>query len=293
MRRAACLLAILALTPAGALAWGGLGHRLVCAVALHQLPADHRDEVERLAARFRQPHGRGFRYFTGGCLFADIARGKARTGSADWSRYTPFNRWHFVNFPRSADRPTREHCGDDCVLTGIERHFREFANHDLPETRRAEAMLLLAHWVADAHQPLHVAFEDDRGGNDIAVGGGYYRQDNLHAVWDTGVVERAVGDADWWEFAGKLSAGIAGNEARAWRDDPPQSWLQESARITLDGDFSYCRQSTTMAGQRCEAIAGDRRLDGAYQARWQDVALDRITRAGVRLAALLSRGLRQ
>ena len=38
------------------------------------------------------------------------------------------------------------------------------------------------HWVGDIHQPLHVSFEDDRGGNNIQVNG--QCSGNLHATWD-------------------------------------------------------------------------------------------------------------
>src|SRR5690606_8625624 len=60
--------------PGEAGAWGSLGHRLVCAVALMQLDDEPRAEVERLAAAFRAPDGERYRYFTGGCNFADRAR---------------------------------------------------------------------------------------------------------------------------------------------------------------------------------------------------------------------------
>jgi organic hydroperoxide reductase OsmC/OhrA len=45
--------------------------------------------------------------------------------------------------------------------------------------------------VGDVHQPLHVSFEDDRGGNNISVGGEC--RGSLHAAWDTCLVSKAVG----------------------------------------------------------------------------------------------------
>ena len=278
--------------PTAASAWGPLGHRIVCAVALDRLDAAERSEVDRLAARFRQPDGRRMRNFTTGCVFADVARGRARDGAAGWTRYSRFNRWHYVNFPRDSTEVTREHCGGDCVLTGIDRHFSEFANHDLPESQRAEAMLLMAHWIADAHQPLHVAFEDDRGGNEIRpIRGGFYRQGNLHSVWDSGIVEKAVGKVDWWEFAVGLSRSVGSTTARRWRSTVLQQWIDESRTITVDRDLTYCRAPTGRL--RCDPIDGGRLLGAGYQQRWAGTAVDRLVRAGVRLAGYLSRGLQQ
>jgi hypothetical protein len=45
--------------------------------------------------------------------------------------------------------------------------------------------------VGDVHQPLHVSFEDDRGGNNITVVGEC--QGKLHAAWDSCLVVKAVG----------------------------------------------------------------------------------------------------
>ncbi len=108
-----------------------------------------------------------------------------------------------------------------------------------------------------------------------------------------GLDGRAVGGADWWKFAARLSARVTDGEARRWGSDPPRAWLEESRRVTLDPDLLYCRPVTAAAGGRCQPISGGRQLDAAYQERWEEIALQRITRAGVRLAALLSEGLQR
>ncbi len=273
---------------ADALAWGALGHRLICAVALLQLQDDERAEIDRLASRFRGPRGLRYRYFTTGCLFADEARGRARSGAGAWRRFSPFERWHYINVPRRAGTPESLHCGGDCVLTGIEHHFRQFANHDRDDRTRAQAMLFLGHWIADAHQPMHAAFADDFGGNAVDVSGGSFDEPNLHAVWDRGVVDELLGDQDWWAFAKTLSASVTTAERRRWSADPPLEWVAESYRVTTDPRTRYCR----VRDGRCGPLDGARWLDGAYRRYATGVARERIRRAGVRLAEYLSRGLR-
>jgi hypothetical protein len=44
-----------------------------------------------------------------------------------------------------------------------------------------ESLMFLAHFVGDVHQPLHVSFEKDEGGNSINVRW-YKRKANLHHV---------------------------------------------------------------------------------------------------------------
>jgi hypothetical protein len=40
------------------------------------------------------------------------------------------------------------------------------------------------HWVGDIHQPLHVSYADDQGGNKIKpIDGGLYTSKALHSVW--------------------------------------------------------------------------------------------------------------
>jgi hypothetical protein len=48
---------------------------------------------------------------------------------------------------------------------------------------KREALRFVIHFVADIHQPLHCANNNDRGGNDIPLRWGN-RKTNLHEIWD-------------------------------------------------------------------------------------------------------------
>lgn len=69
-----------------------------------------------------------------------------------------------------------------------------------------EALEFLGHWVGDIHPPLHVSFEDDRGGNRVAAQG--TSCENLHAVWDRCLVQERLG-MDPLSFARELQTVIA------------------------------------------------------------------------------------
>ena len=60
----------------------------------------------------------------------------------------------------------------------------------VPGSRKPDAEARLVEvsrtWVGDIHQPLHVSFEDDRGGNSVLVTG--LCDANLHSAWDACLV---------------------------------------------------------------------------------------------------------
>lgn len=61
-----------------------------------------------------------------------------------------------------------------------------------PRDEKRIALRFVAHLVGDIHQPLHSGFAEDLGGNsvDVPFNG---RKENLHALWDTGLVELEEG----------------------------------------------------------------------------------------------------
>ena len=57
------------------------------------------------------------------------------------------------------------------VLSAILNDSKVLASKSEKKADRLLALKFLGHWVGDIHQPLHVSFEDDRGGNNITVRG--------------------------------------------------------------------------------------------------------------------------
>jgi hypothetical protein len=100
---------------------------------------------------------------------------------------------HFVNLPRNATALGDDGCplAEKCAVTAIEDDFAVLASSDATDEEKLEALKFLGHWVGDIHQPLHVSFEDDRGGNSVSAQGSSC--DNLHAVWDRCIVEERLG----------------------------------------------------------------------------------------------------
>ena len=100
---------------------------------------------------------------------------------------------HFVNLARDSSGLTSDTCpgAHECVVSAIRKDAAVLASSDADDSAKLEALKFLGHWVGDVHQPLHVSFEDDRGGNNITVTGEC--QGKLHAAWDSCLVVKAVG----------------------------------------------------------------------------------------------------
>jgi len=285
--RIVLLISFLLFTSSKVWAWGNDGHRIVCAIAQKLLNKTDRNEVERLSRFYKAPDGSSFFRFTEACLFADTARSKAQDGVPGWQGFAKFEKWHFLNLPRSSKAVPGTACADNCVLFGIQTHFDLLRNSTL-DRDKAEALLFLAHWVGDIHQPLHISYEDDRGGNFIKpITGGFYPSDHLHAVWDSGIVTKARGQTDWWIYAGILKDRITPAMRKEWLAVPRSRWAQESYDIAITALARYCRWTNN----ECRRIAGGRSLDMAYQQEFQDHIELRLQKAGVRLASLIRSAL--
>ena len=104
----------------------------------------------------------------------------------------------------------------------------------------------LGHWVGDVHQPLHVSFDDDRGGNLVAVNAPC-KKPNLHAVWDRCIIEKKIG-LDYADIAAKLRAEITAEDRAVWVPLTIDvagvvAWANESSAIAERPDVQYCVQN--------------------------------------------------
>lgn len=301
--------------PAPAMAWGKFGHLTICELAYRNLTDASQAAVgEILQSRQGgifvpgrgQADDRTYTAFNYGCLEED-----------ELPRRHPED--HFVNVARSEKQiPATCPGGGNCLFSGITRDFDTLKDRTKPREARAFALMALGHWIGDIHQPLHISFSDDRGGNSIDVQlmgrcgtSPESRPDNLHAVWDkclldAGMFERVRKRADfnreWSRFTiifravDTLQANRKLADVKDWVASTPQEWAAESYRVTLDPETLYC----TVVGPNCQysptslASAQPKRrqqIDQAYLADHEDIAAKRVTQAGFRLAHMLNLAL--
>jgi hypothetical protein len=154
-------------------AWGDLGHKIVCQIAFQELNAKARAEVVRLIALDST-----FDSFTDACTWPDHPRKRAEE--------------HFINVPRTLHTIATAQClaVSKCLFTAIVTDL-EVLGTSSDDQANLESLKFLGHWVGDIHQPLHVSFADDRGGNFIRESGPCVN--SLHTVWDTCIIEKKLG----------------------------------------------------------------------------------------------------
>lgn len=128
----------------------------------------------------------------------------------------------------------------------------------IPETNNRKitktiAIILLAHYLGDIHQPLHVGAEffnkqghafqpitpngafGDRGGNQLTLftlqdNGEFMEQSNLHFYWDNQTVEKAFGHKSNETWAQELAA----NEPANWKlNGDVRTWAVQIANDLL------------------------------------------------------------
>jgi len=294
-RYPAFLLAVVVLFAANnGLAWGPDGHKTVCRIAYQLLDDPQRAEVDRLTKAYKLPNKlTHYTSFPEACTFADRARGNASGKVKGWTRFAKFSNWHFLNVPRTVKHVAATNCtANDCVVHGIEFHGSQLADLTLGDQKRAEGLLFLGHWVGDIHQPLHISYEDDKGGNSVKVHSSFFTQTNLHSVWDGGFIahDEGAGTDAWIAFADRLKSGITAAQQTQWLAvTAPIDWADESYAITITPDVQYCKM--TASGDSCNSINGPRNLAAPYQNEFQTDVETRLQQAGVRLAGLLKQDL--
>ncbi len=331
IKRLATLAAITvtALVASPAFAWGQAGHLTVCDLAYRNLTDNARSAVDDL--------------LHGGITFP--AKGNGQMGTAKRT-YTAFNvgcleedtiprrdaAEHFINYKRNQKAVTDSQCPakddgspGDCIFVGITAARATLADGTKSRADRVDALMSLGHWIGDIHQPLHVSFEDDQGGNNldttktVRCGTSKATVTNLHAVWDKCLLEAGLFEAVR-QTARYKTAAASGHpwgprtityravdtlydtttlaEETAWDSSEPWQWAQESFETTILPAINYC----IMVGENCQysqvsvtlankAAHRAIRVDQAYLDKFSGLTTERVQRAGHRLAHLLNLAL--
>lgn len=181
---------------------------------------------------------------------------------------------------------------------------------------KSVAVILLAHYFGDIHQPLHVGAEyfdasghafkptpsnegfADQGGNKLTLftffNGKLTSAGKFHSYWDGQTVDNAFGSATNATVAGKL----AKSEPANWRlTGGAETWAEKLANEILP----LAREAhTRLAFSEIRSKSGDRDIlggraeemkkqpGGKFYAIWAaDIVKDEIHKGGWRLAALL------
>ncbi|HET7314504.1 S1/P1 nuclease [Salinisphaera sp.] len=264
--------------PSAALAWGPQGHALIADIAARHLSAAARREVTRLLA-IDDAHG-----LDRIASWADAAR-RDRPGTGPW---------HYVDIPLTARgyKAQRDCPRAHCVVARIPYYARILGDRSATSAQRLEALKFVVHFVADIQQPLHAENHHDAGGNDVDLT--YFGdQSNLHALWDSGILEHAlhlhVGRHFSIDYgatraaARRLDSNISLAEHRRWTRVLADSGLARAAVHWANQAHALARR---VAYANLGLLSGN---DGSarYQRQAWPVIRRQLERGGIRLAATL------
>ena len=92
-------------------------------------------------------------------------------------------------------------------------------------------MKFVVHFVGDMHQPLHDEDNGDRGGNDchVILDG---HPDNLHRVWDTGLLEQIKRSPE--ALAAELGSRITPQDRAEWTKGTIEDWGDGGSPLGAD-----------------------------------------------------------
>ncbi|CAL9153961.1 unnamed protein product [Musa hybrid cultivar] len=276
------LLILLQFLP-GVLSWGKEGHYATCKIAEGLLTQEAITAVKM--------------------LLPDYANGDLASlcSWADEIRHNPRWRWtgplHYIDTPDF--KCNYDYCRDchdfarrkdRCAAGAIYNYSTQLSYYGLPTSEQkynlTEALLFLSHFIGDIHQPLHVGFTGDAGGNTITVCW-YRRKTNLHHVWDNMIIESALKKFYNLNLA-VLVETLRTNILEDWSADIP-SWAVCESNQTVCPNL-HASESILLACKFAyrNATPGSTLGDEYFLTRLPIVE-KRLAQGGVRLAAVLNR----
>ncbi len=246
----------LALSAALLISWGKVGHQAIGYIAAAHL-------TPRAAAAIKE--------LLGNETLADVSTYADEIRPDSFFQYT--SPWHYIDVPADENftqfqKSVYEQTTPN-VYIALTHWERALANPKSTKAIKIFALKMIVHFVGDLHQPLHVAREEDKGGNLTKV---LFEGDstNLHWVWDTKLIEHKTTSstdlAKEWDFA-------TPEDIQSWQADPLITWLYES-------------------NQMCNHIYDEhpegKNLGQEYYDKHIENVRQRIDQAGIRLAGVLN-----
>ena len=236
--------------------WWDLGHRIVARIAELRLT----------------PHTR--------YAVRDILGGQSLADASVWADNIKNYRHdadplHYVNIPlRETVYVPEHHCPKGrCIIAAIEQDRRVLSNPSASPDGRAEALRFLIHFIGDLHQPLHVADNSDRGGNQrpvIFLG----HPTDLHKVWDGELIDSSgVDQESYFEFLRRQMGTL---DLAALERGTVVDWAMEGHRIAVEHAYRLPRNG---------------RIGRGYLRENRPIIDHALIAAGVRLAKVLNDAL--
>jgi len=268
-----------------AFGWWETGHRVVARIAALHLTVQARarvaailgvsDSVDSVADALAKVS-----------TWADEVRNSTKTGE-----------WHYIDLTLQDQKSDfSKRCeNDNCAPARIRLFALQLAGGAKdPKWSDLDALRFVVHFVGDIHQPLHTIADADLGGNCELLNPPVDTARNLHALWDGGILKE-ISDDDRKLASDLESAIVANHRAARWSKGGVDEWTWESHRLAMRLVYKrlHVPVEPALFPQGCqnapEAIRDFKpAVDESYVAAMKPVVMERLSKGGLRLAALLN-----
>lgn len=203
-------------------AWWDKGHKIVCDEAYKLLTL----EVKKFLDPLIQEH----ETFGVACLWPDWVKNGDRKDTRNW---------HYINLPDSEQNTYKVSCPENgCLIDAFYTQIKILNDPSATIRKRAEALWFVGHFVGDAHQPMHVGYPEDRGGNDHELKFSDGNSTNMHSVWDGQIIEymdSLFGEKYLYDkVSEKIDKFLKNPQSSEF-----ESWAQESRDIAMQQSVGY------------------------------------------------------
>lgn len=298
----------LAATPQ-AWAWGCEGHQTVALIAEKHLNPHALSMMNQILqnnpidpALHRFCNNAGLDAIADSATWADDFRGSHPETAG----------WHFFDIPRGASQTNIDQFCDPtagCVAKALTDQIAVLKNPASAGADKGNALRFILHFAGDIHQPLHDTTNNDRGANCVPVkffktkptasGSSYHP--NLHAVWDTEMIQNFSKGQTVDQFAAQLDQQFqsqvpawqaAGINFDTWAWDAHQlaesvSYGKLNKKIPIETPVavSSCADDNNVGARMLKL---KEKVDAKYQTAATPVVEEQLAKAGVRLAMILN-----
>ncbi|MBR6198068.1 MAG: S1/P1 nuclease [Bacteroidaceae bacterium] len=251
--RTAMLTIAATMTTLPGFSWDKKGHDITAAIAQRHLTPTARQKINELL------DGRTIVYWA---PWMDDA--------SNMPEYRYSKTWHYLDIAKGKDVTDFVNSCEN-VITAINSQIEILRSNSRSKEEKALALKFITHLMGDLHQPLHLGYPEDKGGNTVRVK--FFNHDtSLHSMWDGQLTSRAH---DWshTEWAEELDIN----------NDP-----QFISSITSGTLLDWARQSHVHAEAIYAGTSTTDNLSFEYVRTWAPVIEQQFLYGGLRLAHILN-----
>ena len=251
-------LVLLILISFNANAWWDKGHRMVCDEAYKLLTVPAKKMIDPLI----EEHGS----LGTACLWADWIKNDDRKDTSSW---------HYINLPDSEQNTFKTSCPENgCLIAAFHEQMNILNNRSEIFLSRAEALWFVGHFVGDVHQPMHVGYPEDRGGNDHKLKFSNGTPTNMHSVWDGQIIEymESLHGAEYLlkNVSKKIKKFLNKSHSREF-----EAWAQESRDLAMLPSVGYRNNELKV-------------VTNGYMESHFEIVQERIALGAIRLSQILN-----